>query len=238
MNPRRCLDPDEGAFSTTQALTRRSIVGSALLGSFFHSRSRGAAKQGSEPQADQWFWDLIAETTAGPKAGGPHSGTILHSRYGVEIHRAGRRNPDGVTPSLSNFYLEAEFHPEPQHDRWEIGIAWRVSEQHDALWWTITNSGSWTMYQGVWRMVLDQRSVLRTGDVSAVSEPVLKLQAIVAGPLFACSINQQEVIRTPLAPREAPGHVAIVANCSQEFLLPDGGTRYTGLSVWSLDPNS
>jgi hypothetical protein len=219
---------------TKAGITRREVI----LGPFGSSlvwTSDPAAAQPADTGEGDWFRDAVSLITQSVPTGGPHSGEIIHSLYGVEAHRAGRRNPYGVPPELSNFYLETEFTISIDEPIWEVGAVWRNQLSFECFWWTITNEGKWTLRNGVWRMILAEETLVTSGQSQVQMGPNLKIQVLVVGNLFACSVNQGDVVSIQLPRNIGPGHAGIVANCSDGFRRPQGATRYSSLSVWSLD---
>jgi hypothetical protein len=216
-------------------INRRSLLATCFAGIIarWHAPAVAGLRQSSD--ADRWFRDLVAEITSRPITGGPHSGELQNSLYGVEANRAGRRNPGDTPPSVSNFYLEAQLFPGEDELPWEIGLVWRVSTEQDALWWTVTDGGDWNLISGSWRFVTEPINTLASGQFIAPIGTPVTLQALVVGSLLAVAVNGGSVLRVGLPGRRSPGQVGILANCSEDYRRASGVTPYEGLSIWALD---
>ena len=136
---------------------------------------------------------------------------------------------------MDDFYLKAELDPDVTLGPWDVGVVWRISDEMDALWWTVTSEGHWQLDRAVWAYSPREPQALLAGELcTGIESPVL-VQAIVVGSAMAWSVNGGAVTTAPIPGDRQPGHVGIVANAQEPHRRPDGGTPYRQLSLWALD---
>jgi hypothetical protein len=219
-----------------QSITRRAFVALGLGAMVVLDRRRTfAAATGA---ANAWFWNIVDVAEAGPPVGGPSAGMIDNSMFGVEAHRAGRASPAGSPPAVDHFYLKVELEPDATPGAvWDVGVVWRISDEMDALWWTVTSEGRWQVDRAIWEYAPRAQQALDTGQACSAIESPLLLQAVVLGSVLAWSINGGLVTAATIPANRLPGQVGILANGQESHRRPDGGTPYQQLTLWTLDPN-
>lgn len=222
--------------SAVHDVSRRSLLaagaGAAVVWMSRHAR---AAALGL-PLRDAWFWDMVGAVERRPPVGGPSAGLIDHSVFGVEAHRAGRVNPSQSPPSVSDFYVKAVLGPDAAASSgWDVGLVWRTSAEMDALWWSISADGTWSLRSATWAYSTSSAESIGSGALCTPVAPPVTLQAVVFGSQLACSVNNSEVVVAALPERRTDGQVGILANALQEHLSPTGSTPYDGLTLWALE---
>jgi hypothetical protein len=214
---------------------RRGLLLAAAGIAARQASARAQTSRPPRPSSDRWFWRAIAQIEAEPPVGGPSAGAIDHSIFGVEAPRAGRVNPSETPPVLEEFYVRALFGIDAtERSDWDIGLVWRLSWEMDALWWSISNDGHWTLSSAIWAHSPRDAEELRAGELCEAPAPPILLQAIVAGSHLAVSVNEGPVIVTTITENREPGQVGILANAREEHLRGNGFTPYREFALWSI----